>query len=87
MDTYCGFCHKWWYQDQTVNLERSHNHSHSHSHTVEIKKSNKNVFLIGIGLNMAFVVAEAIAGFAFDSMALLTDAGHNNGCTLSNPSQ
>jgi cobalt-zinc-cadmium efflux system protein len=58
-------------------MEGSHNHSHSHSHTVEIKKSNKNIFLIGIGLNMAFVIAEAIAGFAFGSMALLTDAGHN----------
>ncbi|HTM93566.1 MAG TPA: cation diffusion facilitator family transporter, partial [Flavisolibacter sp.] len=58
-------------------MEGSHNHSHSHSHNVEIKKSNKNIFLIGIGLNMAFVIAEAIAGFVFGSMALLTDAGHN----------
>ncbi|MBO9681143.1 MAG: cation transporter [Flavisolibacter sp.] len=58
-------------------MEGSHNHSHSHTHNVEIKKSNKNIFLIGIGLNMAFVIAEAIAGFVFGSMALLTDAGHN----------
>ncbi len=35
------------------------------------------MFLIGIGLNMAFVLAEAIAGFTYNSMALLTDAGHN----------
>jgi cobalt-zinc-cadmium efflux system protein len=26
---------------------------------------------------MLFVIAEAIAGFAYNSMALLTDAGHN----------
>jgi cobalt-zinc-cadmium efflux system protein len=51
--------------------------THIHSHTVEINKDNKNVFLIGIGLNMAFVLAEVIAGIAYNSMALLTDAGHN----------
>lgn len=54
-----------------------HSHSHSHSHSAEITKSNKNVFLAGIALNMAFVLAEVIAGIAYDSMALLTDAGHN----------
>jgi cobalt-zinc-cadmium efflux system protein len=58
-------------------MEHPHSHSHSHSHTVVVNKSNKNVFLIGIGLNMAFVLAEAIAGIAYNSMALLTDAGHN----------
>jgi len=58
-------------------MAHSHNHSHGHSHPVEINKHNKNVFLVGIGLNIAFVVAEAIAGFAYNSMALLTDAGHN----------
>src|SRR5690242_20459173 len=55
----------------------AHNHSHNHSHSVEINKKNKNVFLIGIVLNMAFVIAEAIAGLLYNSMALLTDAGHN----------
>lgn len=35
------------------------------------------MFLAGIALNMAFVLAEVIAGIAYDSMALLTDAGHN----------
>jgi cobalt-zinc-cadmium efflux system protein len=58
-------------------MEHPHSHGHSHSHATEINKGNKNVFLIGIGLNMAFVLAEAIAGFAYNSMALLTDAGHN----------
>ncbi|RYZ14096.1 MAG: cation transporter, partial [Sphingobacteriales bacterium] len=36
-----------------------------------------NVFLVGIALNLVFVLAEAIAGMAYNSMALLTDAGHN----------
>jgi cobalt-zinc-cadmium efflux system protein len=58
-------------------MEHDHSHSHGHSHAAEINKSNKNVFLIGIGLNMVFVLAEVIAGFAYNSMALLTDAGHN----------
>jgi cobalt-zinc-cadmium efflux system protein len=34
-------------------------------------------FAIGIGLNTAFVVLEAIFGFASNSMALIADAGHN----------
>src|SRR5690349_7994980 len=55
----------------------THDHSHSHSHSPEINRSNVNVFLIGIGLNLAFVLAEAVAGFIYNSMALLTDAGHN----------
>ena len=54
-----------------------HNHKHNHSHGAAITSSNSKVFLIGIGLNLAFVLAEAIAGFAYNSMALLTDAGHN----------
>ena len=58
-------------------MEHSHSHTHGHSHSIEINKGNKNVFLIGIGLNMTFVLAEVIAGFAYNSMALLTDAGHN----------
>jgi cobalt-zinc-cadmium efflux system protein len=52
-------------------------HAHSHDHAIGIHKRNKNIFLIGIGLNMAFVLVEVIAGFIYNSMALLTDAGHN----------
>lgn len=58
-------------------MEHPHSHSHDHSHSIEINKSNKNVFVISIGLNMAFVIAEVIAGIVYNSMALLTDAGHN----------
>lgn len=31
----------------------------------------------GIGLNLLFVIVEAVAGFFIHSLALLTDAGHN----------
>jgi cobalt-zinc-cadmium efflux system protein len=34
-------------------------------------------FAIGIGLNVAFVVAETVFGFIANSMSLLADAGHN----------
>jgi len=55
-----------------------HDHSHhDHSHTASLEQSNRNAFIIGIVLNLAFVVAEVIAGLISNSMALLTDAGHN----------
>ena len=49
-----------------------HNHSHSH----EVKNYN-NAFLIGIVLNILFVIAEVVYGIAGDSLALIADAGHN----------
>lgn len=36
-----------------------------------------SAFMIGIGLNLTFVVIEAVAGFLYGSMALVADAGHN----------
>ena len=54
----------------------SHEHSHQHSHTINAESLNK-AFIIGIVLNLAFVVIEFAAGFWFDSLALLYDAGHN----------
>lgn len=47
-------------------------HSHSHEPT-----SFGRAFAIGIALNIAFVVVEAVYGFYANSMALLSDAGHN----------
>ena len=54
----------------------SHEHSHQHSHAINAESLN-NAFIIGIVLNLAFVVIEFAAGFWFDSLALLSDAGHN----------
>lgn len=54
-----------------------HSHGHGHAHSVDITAANKKAFTIGIALNSAFVIAEVIAGFMSDSLALLTDAGHN----------
>ena len=54
----------------------SHKNSHQHSHAINAESLNK-AFIIGIVLNLAFVVIEFAAGFWFDSLALLSDAGHN----------
>ena len=49
-------------------------HDHSHSHNIERVNF---AFVTGIILNTLFVAVEAIAGFYYDSLALLSDAGHN----------
>ena len=55
----------------------THNHKHhAHQHTHNIESIN-SALVIGIILNTLFVVIEAIAGFYYDSLALLSDAGHN----------
>ncbi len=48
-------------------------HSHDHSHASDFGRA----FAIGIGLNLGFVIVEAVYGFLAGSMALLADAGHN----------
>lgn len=55
----------------------SHEHHHDHHHH-EITSLNK-AFIIGICLNAGFVVAEFIAGFWYNSLGLISDAGHNLG--------
>jgi cobalt-zinc-cadmium efflux system protein len=49
---------------------------HHHHHSPLITDINK-AFWIGIILNSAFVVVEFVAGFYYNSLALLSDAGHN----------
>lgn len=58
-------------------MEHHHDHHH-HDHHHEITSLNK-AFIIGISLNLAFVVAEFLAGFWYNSLGLLSDAGHNLG--------
>ncbi len=56
----------------------SHGHGHAHGHVHAAPPERwDHVFAIGIALNLAYVVAEASAGFLFGSVALLADAGHN----------
>lgn len=51
-----------------------HHHHHDHSHVIT---SLNRAFIIGITLNIIYVLAEAIAGLGFHSLGLLSDAGHN----------
>ncbi|MDD2961009.1 MAG: cation diffusion facilitator family transporter [Muribaculaceae bacterium] len=56
----------------------AHIHHHNHTHNILPHQENLNkAFLWGILLNVIFVIAEVIAGLVGDSMALLSDAGHN----------
>ena len=48
-------------------------HHHSHSHVANYGRA----FAIGIALNVLFVLVETIYGWQADSLALLSDAGHN----------
>ena len=53
-------------------------HHHSHDHSIPVALTNVNsAFIIGICLNSAFVVIEAVIGFSIHSLSLLSDAGHN----------
>lgn len=52
-------------------------HAH-HEHHHGINSLNK-AFIIGIALNLIFVVVEFVAGFWYNSLGLISDAGHNLG--------
>ena len=53
-------------------MNRAHDHGHHHG-----TPNFNRAFAIGVTLNVVFVVIEAIYGVLADSLALLTDAGHN----------
>jgi cobalt-zinc-cadmium efflux system protein len=57
--------------------DHSHSHQgHSHGQVVELRSVN-TALIIGIILNLAFVVIEAVVGLVIHSLSLLSDAGHN----------
>lgn len=56
-------------------MEQHHHHDHHHHEITSLNKA----FIIGISLNLAFVVAEFVSGFWYNSLGLLSDAGHNLG--------
>ena len=53
-------------------MNREVNHRHHHA-----PPDYNRAFAVGVALNVVFVVVEAYYGFVSDSLALLTDAGHN----------
>lgn len=52
-------------------------HHHHHNHTHAVRTNLNRAFKLGIALNITYVVVEAIYGFYYNSMGLLSDAGHN----------
>lgn len=57
----------------------AHSH-HGHDHSFDLAAVGKylnRAFTFGIALNLAFVAVEFVAGLALDSVALMSDAGHN----------
>lgn len=53
--------------------------AHNHAHNITSSKQINRSFLIGIGLNVVYVVVEMVYGFQQNSTALLSDAVHNIG--------
>lgn len=51
-------------------------HHQRHHHRLT---SLNRAFIIGITLNILFVIVEFVVGFYYDSLGLLSDAGHNLG--------
>lgn len=49
---------------------------HDHGHVHGAGQSNERQLLIALALTSTFLVAEVIAGFVFNSLALLSDAAH-----------
>ena len=55
----------------------THEHSHAHSHFGDLAKQTTSRLALSLFLTFAFVIFEAAAGIFGNSLALLTDAGHN----------
>ncbi len=58
-------------------MAHDHHHNYDHDHHFHAPKNISRAFIIGIILNMSFVLIETLAGLWQHSLALLTDAGHN----------
>ena len=67
-----------------------HRHAHGHDHLhgpgghshAHVPANFDRAFAIGVGLNVAFVIAELTCGLRTNSLALVADAGHNLGDVL-----
>ena len=57
-------------------MTTAHTHS-SHSHFGDLAQQTTSRLALSLGLTLAFVVVEVVAGYAANSLALLSDAGHN----------
>ncbi len=51
--------------------------SHAHSHFGALSSRTSSRLFLSLGITLAFVAVEALAGLRANSLALLSDAGHN----------
>ena len=59
--------------------DHAHDHHHHHAHGalgIDIEKLQR-AFIIGIVLNLTYVVVQVVVALTIGSLALLSDAGHN----------
>ena len=65
--------------DDAHDHDHAHHHGHDHGHAghSHTPASFGRAFAIGITLNVVFVAVEALFGMRSNSVALLSDAGHN----------
>ena len=55
-----------------------HSHEgHCHHHSVSSLENINRAFYIGIGLNLLYTITEFAVGFKINSLALISDANHN----------
>lgn len=57
-------------------MAHNHHSHHDHEHIIS-PAGNGTAFIVGISLNVLFIIIEVVAGIVNNSMSLLTDAGHN----------
>jgi len=64
--------------------DHGHDHGHAHDHAghSHAPASFDRAFAIGVALNVVFVVVEMVFGVRTNSLALISDAGHNLGDVL-----
>jgi cobalt-zinc-cadmium efflux system protein len=70
------------HHDHDHDHDHAHHH-HGHGHHHHAPASFGVAFAVGIALNTAYVIGEAIFGVLSNSLALLADAGHNLGDVMS----
>lgn len=65
------------HEHKEENNHHGHSHDgHNHGAVIALTQVN-NAFIIGIVLNLSYVIIQVIIGFRINSLSLLSDAGHN----------
>ena len=63
--------------EEDNNNGHDHAHHHGHHHGMPKITNLNTAFIVGIILNMSYVIIQVIVGLHINSLSLLSDAGHN----------